>query len=173
MPNSDSSESDYDMSSNDEECSNDFETDSGSDIIIPSKRLRIYNISDSSDDEEVTESASNGDNIDEFLPVNTIFSNESNSFFEVPGPKHAPASDAKPIEYFNNFFSNSLFTTMVTETNRYAEQFLNSGRRLKRRSRARSWVPVTVTEMRAFVAVLLEMDEIFLDELQMSVNATS
>lgn len=29
MPNSDSSESNYDMSSNDEECSNDFETDSG------------------------------------------------------------------------------------------------------------------------------------------------
>lgn len=155
MPNYDSSESDYDMSSNDEECSNDFETDSGSDIIIPSKRLRI--ISDSSDDEEVTASASDGDNIDEFLPVNTIFSNESNSFFEVPGPKNAPASDAKPIEYFNKFFSNSLFTTMVTETNRYAEQFLNSGKKLKRRSRAKSWVPVTVTEMRAFVAVLLEM----------------
>ncbi|CAK9829692.1 Retrovirus-related Pol polyprotein from transposon 17.6 [Anthophora retusa] len=111
MPNSDSSESDYDMSSNNEECINDFETDSGSDIIIPSKRLRI--ISDSSDDYEVTASASDGDNIDEFLPVNTIFSNESNSFFEVPGPKHAPASDAKPIEYFNKFFSNSLFATMA------------------------------------------------------------
>ncbi|CAK9796544.1 hypothetical protein ANTPLA_LOCUS865 [Anthophora plagiata] len=55
------------------------------------------------------------------------------------------------------FSSNSLFDTMVMETNRYTEQFLNSREKLNQRSRARSWVPVTVTEMKAFVAVLLEM----------------
>ena len=40
------------MRSDNEEYSNDFQSDSGSDIIIPRKRLRV--ISDSSDDDEVT-----------------------------------------------------------------------------------------------------------------------
>lgn len=141
MSSSDSSESDYVMRSDNEEYSNDLENDSGNDIIIRSKRLRV--ISDSSDDDEVTASTSDDDIIDEFLPVDTIFSNESNTFSEVPGPKHAPPPDAKPIEYFNKFFSISLFTTMATETNRYSEQFLNSRRRLGRHSHVKSWVPVT------------------------------
>lgn len=52
MSSSDSSESDYVMRSDNEEYSNDLESDSGSDIIIRSERLRV--ISDSSDDDEVT-----------------------------------------------------------------------------------------------------------------------
>ncbi|CAL7946850.1 unnamed protein product [Xylocopa violacea] len=155
MSSFDSSESDCDVRSDNEEYSNDFQSDSGSDIIIPRKRLRI--ISDSSDDDEVTTSTPDDNGIHGFLPVDTIFSNASNTFSEVPDPKRAPLPDAKPIEYFNKFFSTSLFTTMAIETNRYAEQFLNSGRTLKRRSRVKSWVPVTNVEMKAFVAVLLEM----------------
>lgn len=156
MSSSDSSESDYVMRSNNEEYSNDLESDSGSDIIIPSKRLRV--ISDSSDDdEEVTASISYCDIIDEFLPVDTIFSNESNTFSEVPCSKHAPPPDAKPIEYFNKFFSISLFITMATETNRYAAQFLNSKKTLERHLNVKSWVPLSTTEMKEFVVVLLEM----------------
>lgn len=124
MSSSDSSESNYAMRSNNEEYSIDLESDSGSDIIILSKRLPV--ISDSSDDDEVTASISDDDIIDDFFLMNTIFSNESNTFSEVPGPKLAPPPDAKPIEYFNKFFSISLFTTMATETNCYAEQYLNS-----------------------------------------------
>lgn len=155
MSSSDSAESDYFMRSDTEEYSNDLESDSGSDIIIRSKRLQV--ISDNSDDDEVTASTPDDDFIDEFLPVDTTFSNESNTFSEVPGPKHAPPPDAKPIEYFNKFFSVSLFTTMATETNRYAEQFFNSRETLGRHSHVKSWEPVTTTEMKAFVAVLLEM----------------
>lgn len=150
MSSFDSSESDRDMRSD-----NDFQIDSGSDIIIPHKRLRV--ISDSSNIDEVTASTPDHDVIHDLLPVDTIFSNASNTFSVVPGPKRAPPPDAKPIEYFNNFFSTSLFTTMVIGTNCYAEQFLNSERTLKRRSRVKSWVPVTTVEMKAFVAVLLEM----------------
>ncbi|XP_046827456.1 uncharacterized protein LOC124427991 [Vespa crabro] len=91
--------------------------ENGSDIIIPKKRLRA--ISGSSDDEL------NGDCTDllmNFLDLNSRYSNE-NYFTEVPGPQHPPDPDAKPIEYFSIFISISLFSTMVTETNRYAISF--------------------------------------------------
>ncbi|GFQ83315.1 hypothetical protein TNCT_27411 [Trichonephila clavata] len=78
MSSSDSSEIDHMRRDNEERC-DEFESDSGSDIIIPREKLRV--ISDSSDDDEVTTSTS--DSIDEFLPVGSIFSNESNSFSEV------------------------------------------------------------------------------------------
>ncbi|GLV40065.1 hypothetical protein CBL_02950 [Carabus blaptoides fortunei] len=138
----------------DELCMSDYESDSGSDIFIPTnKRPRV--ISDS--DDELTEIIANAAPTNEFVRVNTRFSNESDNFSELPGPKFAPASDAKPIEYFYIFFTLSLFTAMVTETNRYASQFLNSRKDLKSRSRAKSWKLVTIIEMKAFIAVLLEM----------------
>ncbi|GFY68993.1 hypothetical protein TNIN_422431 [Trichonephila inaurata madagascariensis] len=80
MSSSDSSESNCDMKSDIEEFGNDFESDSGSNTIIFCKILGV--ISDSSNDDEVTTSTSDGDIIDEFLPVDTIFSNESNSFLK-------------------------------------------------------------------------------------------
>ena len=94
------------MRSDNEEYSNDFQSDSGSDIIIPRKRLRV--ISDSSDDDEVTASTPDDDVIHDFLPLDTIFLNASNAFSEVPGPKRASPPEAKPIEYFNNFFNVAL-----------------------------------------------------------------
>lgn len=53
------------------------ENDSGSNIIIPFKKLRV--ISDV-DDDEVTASILDDDIINEFLSVDTIFSIESNTF---------------------------------------------------------------------------------------------
>lgn len=68
-----------------------------------------------------------------------------------------PDPEAKPIEYFSIFFPTSLFSTMATETNRYAHQFLGSNKTLMRHSCAKRWKPVTIVEMKAFIAVLLEM----------------
>jgi hypothetical protein len=45
---------------------------------------------------------------------------------------------------------------MVTETNRYADQFRRSHQLLPH-ARSQQWQPVTVTEMKTFVAILLEM----------------
>ncbi|XP_015591323.2 piggyBac transposable element-derived protein 4-like, partial [Cephus cinctus] len=132
----------------------DNESDSGSDIIIPKKRLRA--ISESNDD-ELTEDCTEHASVDEFLDLDTRYSNEKYSFTEVPGPQHPPDSEAKPIEYFSIFFSISLISTMVTETNRYAHQFLSTSKTLKRLSREKKWKPVTILEMKAFIAVLLEM----------------
>ncbi|CAK9829630.1 hypothetical protein ANTRET_LOCUS6933 [Anthophora retusa] len=111
-------ETDSELWTDDEVQIRDNESDSGSDIIIPKKRLRA--IGESSDDElngDCTEHAS----IDEFLDLNSRYSNEKDYFTEVPGSQHLPDPDAKPIEYFSIFFSISLLSTMVTETNRNAK----------------------------------------------------
>ncbi|XP_047106833.1 piggyBac transposable element-derived protein 4-like [Schistocerca piceifrons] len=76
-------------------------------------------------------------------------------YAEVPGPKHIPAN-ATPIDFFNLFFSLQLFTIMVTETNRYARQVIQS-MHLSPNSRIKQWQPTTVAEMRAFIAVILNM----------------
>lgn len=130
----------------------DNESDNGSDIIIPKKKLRAIN--ESSYDElngDCIEHAS----IDEFLDLNSRYLNEKNYFTEVPGPQHPSDPDVKSIEYFSIFFSISLLSTMVTEINRYAHQFLSSNKTFKRNSRAKRWKSVTIVEMKAFIAVLL------------------
>lgn len=78
-------------------------------------------------------------------------------FFENPGPKHCPPGDAKPIDYFNLFFTLNLLTMFTNQTNLYATQYLQSNTNLSPGSRARQWKPVTVNEMKAFLAVLLNM----------------
>jgi hypothetical protein len=41
----------------------------------------------------------------------------------IPGPKHAPPPSADPIDYFNLFFTQTLWNIFVLETNRYADFF--------------------------------------------------
>jgi hypothetical protein len=57
----------------------------------------------------------------------------------------------------NLFFTQTLWNLFVLETNRYAEQFLAAHETLSPRSRVKQWRAVTVVEMKAFVAILLEM----------------
>lgn len=47
-------------------------------------------------------------------------------FMENVGPKHMPPRDAPPIGYFNLYFTASFISIIVTETNRYAQQFLEN-----------------------------------------------
>ncbi|KAI4476442.1 hypothetical protein M0804_013570 [Polistes exclamans] len=156
MSKSDLSESDYEMSTDDTMRSNDFESDSGSDIIIPRKRLRV--ISESSDDDELTASTPDGDSIDEFLPVTQYFRMNQIVFLKYLVQNMLLLLMRNQLNISINFFQICfLLQFRFLETNRYAEQFFNSRRNLKRCSRAKSWVPVTSAEMKAFVAVLLEM----------------
>uniref|UniRef100_A0A1B6H1M9 PiggyBac transposable element-derived protein domain-containing protein n=1 Tax=Cuerna arida TaxID=1464854 RepID=A0A1B6H1M9_9HEMI len=79
-------------------------------------------------------------------------------FFEQPGPKHCPPHDAKPIEYFFLFFTIHILTKFVSETNRYATQYIAThAHRFSPHSRARQWRSVTLGEMRAFIAVIMNM----------------
>jgi hypothetical protein len=78
-------------------------------------------------------------------------------YAETPGPKHVPPPGSEPILYFDLFFNESLWNLLAQETNRYADEFLAAHRYVSQGSRIRCWHEVTVTEMKAFVAVLLEM----------------
>jgi hypothetical protein len=59
------------------------------------------------------------------------------NYAEIPGPKHALPPNADPIDYFNLFFTQTLWNIFVLETNRYAEQFLAAPETLSPRSRVR------------------------------------
>uniref|UniRef100_A0A2C9JCT7 Metallo-beta-lactamase domain-containing protein n=1 Tax=Biomphalaria glabrata TaxID=6526 RepID=A0A2C9JCT7_BIOGL len=41
-----------------------------------------------------------------------------------PGPKHALAPDAKPVDYVNLFLTDDIVNLVVNETNKYARQFI-------------------------------------------------
>ena len=78
------------------------------------------------------------------------------SFMELPGPKHAPHPESSPITYFELFFTSALLNLIVAETNRYADQLLNA-LELSPCSRSKSWRRTLVQEIRAFIAVILNM----------------
>jgi hypothetical protein len=75
-------------------------------------------------------------------------------YSELPGPKHCPPQNSNPIEYFNLFFTINLISTLVTETNRYAEQFFRNNPAARNRM---NWVQVSLQEMKAFIAIVLNM----------------
>ncbi|XP_067140719.1 piggyBac transposable element-derived protein 4-like [Centruroides vittatus] len=78
------------------------------------------------------------------------------SFQELPGPKHMPPPDSPPIAYFYLFFTSSLLSLMVEETNRYAEQVRNGlGNNVP--SYLKNWTKVSVPEIKGFLACILKM----------------
>lgn len=76
---------------------------------------------------------------------------------ETVGPKHMPPKNSLPMIYFNLFFTHEFLEILKTERNRYARAFFNSTPRISIASRTMEWKNTTVPEMRAFIAVLLEM----------------
>ena len=84
--------------------------------------------------------------------------NTTHQFLEDAGPKHMPARDATPLMYFLLFFTDGLLNLMVTETNRYARQFRDATQgTLKRFSRFHRWTDTTNIEMKAFIAIVINM----------------
>ncbi|XP_023216810.1 uncharacterized protein LOC111619332 [Centruroides sculpturatus] len=77
-------------------------------------------------------------------------------FCEVPGLKHMPPPDSPPIAYFYLFFTSTLLSLMVEETNRYAQQVLNAmGNNVP--SYLKNWTKVSVPEMKGFLACILNV----------------
>lgn len=64
--------------------------------------------------------------------------------------------DAKPTSIFSQFLTNEVIDLMVTETNRYAKQFLVQSQ-LKLKSRAHHWMQTNDVEMKKFLGLLLMM----------------
>lgn len=83
---------------------------------------------------------------------------------EQPGP-NVPPSCQTPEDCFSLFFDNSLLQHVVEATNRYAEKKL-AAMTISRCSLYRNWKPVTVDEMKGFIAAILNMGIIQLTNLK-------
>lgn len=84
--------------------------------------------------------------------------NHSFTYSEISGPKHCPPPNSKPIEYLTLFFTTTIINVFVTETNRYARSYIEQNQgNLSPFSRVKKWVDVTLLEMKAFLAILLNM----------------
>ncbi|KAI8500688.1 hypothetical protein Bbelb_215060 [Branchiostoma belcheri] len=84
-------------------------------------------------------------------------------FTAIPGVKHPPAGNARPIEYFDLYFTPAIIDRIVTETNRYAQQWIDANRDYlveKPHSVVNQWRKfggTTPEEIRAFVGLILNM----------------
>ena len=70
-------------------------------------------------------------------------------FSRTPGVKQPIPLDASPLDVFSLIFTDELWDTLVTETNRYAEQ-------VRAQTPTTSmWTPVSKTEMKTFLGLCL------------------
>nr|KAF6324802.1 hypothetical protein mMyoMyo1_008268 [Myotis myotis] len=110
-------------SGSDQECPIKSELESDcSDVFVPLKHKRVPVIIESSDSYSTCENVEDLHNSSFPVFIETqlgqdLYVQSSLSFLESPGPKHAPPQDAKPIEYFDMFFTLALWNLMVAETN--------------------------------------------------------
>ncbi|KAI4483420.1 hypothetical protein M0802_013413 [Mischocyttarus mexicanus] len=128
---------------------------------LPKKILTIYSDSESSEElsQDQDEQSDSEESLSNFCEVSVDHDRQYNPrpvFSETIGPKHMPPNISQLIEYFNLFFTPEFLKMLKTETNRYARQFLEHPRVLKS-SRVLVWKKTTIPELRAFIAVLLEM----------------
>nr|CAH7765779.1 unnamed protein product [Callosobruchus chinensis] len=74
-----------------------------------------------------------------------VMAYETDDFFGTPG-RRAPSSNASPIDYFNLFFTTLLLKSIFIESHVLSDN-----------SRIKKWTQTNVPEIKAFIAVLLEM----------------
>ena len=72
---------------------------------------------------------------------------------------------ASPIEYFQLFFTTSVLQYIIEKTNEYARATLNAIPP-RRRSLFRNWKDVTMREMKAFLAVVIQMGLVQLSDMK-------
>uniref|UniRef100_A0A1B6GZJ9 PiggyBac transposable element-derived protein domain-containing protein n=1 Tax=Cuerna arida TaxID=1464854 RepID=A0A1B6GZJ9_9HEMI len=85
----------------------------------------------------------------------TFLLRESNT-----GPQNCPPRNSKPIDYFFLFFTQTIWRMITRETNIYADAKIRKGRnegRVKRWSRLNQWVDITVSELKKYIAVMINM----------------
>uniref|UniRef100_A0A1B6DPN4 PiggyBac transposable element-derived protein domain-containing protein n=1 Tax=Clastoptera arizonana TaxID=38151 RepID=A0A1B6DPN4_9HEMI len=77
-----------------------------------------------------------------------------------PGPRNVPPRNSPPLAYALLFFTDDFWTTIVNETNAYAHKILANKRdspSMKRFSRIKKWVDVSINEMKKFFTILINM----------------
>ncbi|XP_014483551.1 PREDICTED: piggyBac transposable element-derived protein 4-like isoform X2 [Dinoponera quadriceps] len=133
----------------------DSNCDSNDDDVVSFKKRRINVIDNSDSDSDIQ----NTRHTSKYIRImENEYNHNGNPFEFVERSRlqhHLPVS-SKPIVYFNLSFTDSLWAMMVQETNRYAKELISASIP-NSKSRLIDWYPVTVLEMKAFLAVLLEM----------------
>ncbi|CAC5411670.1 unnamed protein product [Mytilus coruscus] len=115
--------------------------------------------------QEITESESSEDeNVPNQRPWFRIYPPEIDemrqNFVENVGLQDAPPRNSRPISYFFLFMTMDFFRQIVTETNRYAADYIASKDRIQGLSRLHDWFKVGVLALRdlkAFLTVILNM----------------
>lgn len=97
--------------------------------------------------------------------VTSLTSPPERQYSSVPGPNLPDDGIEDPEDFFSLFFSEDVFDLIVHETNTYAHIVIEN-RTLTLRSRLRSWKDVTISEMKAFIAIILNMGIIKTSVLQ-------
>ena len=103
--------------------------------------------------------------------VNSARDNATNSFnfTRTSGPRVNLPEDAMPYDYYSHFLGDDFLDMMVTSTNTYAEEKIEKLRQagqLSRGSRWNKWKPVTVQEMRAVMAIIINMGIMSIPDLE-------
>ncbi|KAK3887484.1 hypothetical protein Pcinc_008397 [Petrolisthes cinctipes] len=84
-------------------------------------------------------------------------------FTATPGPHHIPPNTARPIDYFNLFFDNTVIDNIVEETNRYSNQYIEAKKEYLAnhpQSLTHQWIQQGHTyaeEIRALLGILFNM----------------
>ena len=82
-------------------------------------------------------------------------------FCENVGINGQVANNASISDYFNAFVDSEDFEDMATETNRYAEQYIQKNPNLSRCSKFRKRVSTTAAEMKQYLTLIFAMRFIF------------
>jgi len=78
--------------------------------------------------------------------------------FQVPNPGPQVDTDGfTPIQYYQLYLTEALIDLMVTETNRYAQQWKDQHPNPKPYSRTRKWTEIDATELKKFLGLTLLM----------------
>ena len=82
------------------------------------------------------------------------------TFTGTPGPLVDIPNDATPLQIFNILVPDSILDGVVYQTNLYADQIL-ADVQFKRKSRIKEWKPLTLAELKNFIAltVFMGLDE--------------
>ena len=140
----------------------DLEDDDGDDSDVTMEDITSNSSSSSDDDDneqQMTADDSDSDEDDSALPAdwttkgkkkrNFIFRGEAGVKFEV-------LDKEDPVEFFEKFFDDEVIDYLVTETNRFANQFLDENlETLSPQSRMNKWYDTSVSEMKVFIGLLI------------------
>jgi hypothetical protein len=88
-------------------------------------------------------------------------------FCQQPGPRITLQPTATPLDFFTLFFDDAIKEMLVDGTNSYAADVIAEKERaglLTPQSRWRSWKPVSVDEMKAVLALIINMGVIHCPE---------